>query len=131
MSKLLLNVPLPEPVIQRSKQDRGTVIGLPGPSVLGGRGSTSLINHAQADACEAHLFRHRPNATVSQWPLEWLRRLAPHAVALTPKGPLIRCTVLGSRPKRAAILRTLSPVAFLAFKASRIRFSSSAGIRGR
>src|ERR1700750_1372223 len=76
-------------------------------------------------------FRHRPNATVSQWPLEWLRRVAPHAVALTPKGAPIRCTVLGSRPKRAAILRTLSPVAFLAFKASRIRFSSSAGIRGR
>jgi len=35
----------------------------------------------------------------------------------------MRCTVLGSMPNRAAILRTLSPVSLRAFRAARMRAS--------
>jgi hypothetical protein len=45
------------------------------------------------------------------------------------KGRLIRCTVLGSTPNRFAIFRTPS-VRPGAFRAARIRFSSSGAIRG-
>ena len=41
-----------------------------------------------------------------------------HAAALASKGRLIRCTVLGSMPNRAAILRTLSPVSLRAVRAA-------------
>jgi hypothetical protein len=64
----------------------------------------------------------------------FLRKLAVQAAAagvLAPsKGRLIRCTVPGLTPNRAAILRTPS-VRPGAFKAARIRFSSSAAIGGR
>ena len=39
--------------------------------------------------------------------------------AAASKGRLIRCTVLGSTPNRAAILRTLSPVSLRAFQSGR------------
>jgi hypothetical protein len=55
-----------------------------------------------------------------------------HAATPTPsKGRLIRCTVLGSTPNRAAILRTLSPVSLRAFRAALMRRSISAAMRGR
>jgi hypothetical protein len=54
-----------------------------------------------------------------------------HAAAPVPsKGRLMRCTVLGSTRKRAAILRTPS-VRPGAFRAARIRSSRSGAIRGR
>ena len=52
-----------------------------------------------------------------------------HAVAPS-KGRLIRWTVLGSTPNRAAIFRTLSPVSLRTFRADRMRASVMAG-RGR
>src|SRR5215813_4368903 len=57
--------------------------------------------------------------------------LGSYAAALAPsKGRLIRCTVLGSTPKRFAIFRTPS-VRPGAFRAVRIRASSSGAIRGQ
>ena len=54
-----------------------------------------------------------------------------YAASLAPsKGRLIRCTVLGSTPKRFAIFRTPS-VRPGALRAARIRASSSGAIRGR
>jgi hypothetical protein len=54
-------------------------------------------------------------------------RPRPHAAAST-KGRLIRCTVLGSTPKRLAMPRTPSPVRLRSFRAAWIRFSSSGAI---
>src|SRR5262249_58962269 len=54
----------------------------------------------------------------------------PHT-AMSAKGRLIRCTVLGSTPKRLAMPRTPSPVRLRSFRAAWIRFSRSAAIRGR
>src|SRR5262245_28256542 len=53
-----------------------------------------------------------------------------HSLSASPasaKGPLIRCTVAGSTPNFAAVLRTLRPP----LRAARIRFSISGAIRGR
>jgi hypothetical protein len=62
---------------------------------------------------------------------ESFRRLSAYATTLAPpKGRLTRCTVLGSTPNRAAILRMPS-VRPGALRAARIRLSSSSGIRGR
>jgi hypothetical protein len=56
------------------------------------------------------------------------RSVASHYAAAS-KGRLIRCTVLGSTPNRAAILRTLSPVSLRAFSAAEMRASMSAAMR--
>ena len=70
-------------------------------------------------------------------PAQFIRHSTPpalaslHAATLTPsKGRLILCTVPGSTPNRLAILRTPS-VRPGAFRAARIRASSSGAIRGR
>src|SRR5262249_33477624 len=55
---------------------------------------------------------------------------SPHAAAAPAKGRLMRCTVFGLTPNRAAILRTPSVRPGLS-RAARMAFSRSAAIGGR
>ena len=62
--------------------------------------------------------------------MAFMQSVASHLAAAS-KGQMIRCTVLGSTPNRAAILRTLSPVSFGPLRtAGGMRASMSAAIRG-
>jgi hypothetical protein len=96
-----------------------------------GSSAVPVCKRCASPAPRRGFYLSRP-ATGQPWPPMRRQLLASfYATALTPsKGRLIRCTVLGSTPKRAAILRTPSARPGV-LRAARICLSSSAGIRGR